>query len=57
MFLDFRKAFDYVEWNFLFKVLKEFKFGENFIQWIRLLYFRPAIKIMGIELQMPITAL
>ena len=38
LFLDFEKAFDSVEWNFLFKVLKKFKFGE-------ILYNKPIFKI------------
>ena len=36
--VDFQKAFDTVEWNFLFDTLKVFNFGENFIKWIKLLY-------------------
>lgn len=33
-FLDFEEAFDSVEWKFLFKVLKQLNFGDNFISWI-----------------------
>ena len=36
--IDFQKAFDTVEWNFLFDALKAYKFGPNFISWIKLLY-------------------
>ncbi len=36
--IDFEKAFDSIEWPFLFKTLKSFNFGENFIQWIKILY-------------------
>ena len=41
MFVDFKKAFDYVEWSFLFKVLEKFNFGPNFQHWIKLLYTNP----------------
>ena len=36
--LDFEKAFDSVEWPFLFKVLKRFNFGDDFIGWVKLCY-------------------
>ena len=36
--IDFEKAFDTVEWNFLFKSLQAYNFGENFIKWVNLLY-------------------
>ena len=38
LFLDFRKAFDTIEWDFLFNVLKRFGFKEQFITWIKVLY-------------------
>lgn len=41
LFADFQKAFDSVEWNFLFKSLEKFNFGENFIKWINILYTNP----------------
>ncbi len=41
MFVDFEKAFDSIEWPFLFKVLHKFKFGNNFMQWIKILYTEP----------------
>ncbi len=36
--LDFEKAFDRVEHQFLFGILKTFRFGENCIKWIKILY-------------------
>ena len=41
MFLDFEKAFDTVSWEFLFKTLNAFNFGESFIKWIKVLYTNP----------------
>ena len=36
--VDFEKAFDSIEWPFLFHTLKLFGFGENFINWIKILH-------------------
>ena len=36
--IDFEKAFDTVEWDFLFESLKSFNFGQTFRAWIKLLY-------------------
>ena len=36
--LDFEKAFDSLEWNFIIEVLKKFDFSKRFIKWIQLLY-------------------
>ena len=41
LFADFQKAFDSVEWDFLFKTLNKFNFGDNFISWIKILYTNP----------------
>ena len=34
LFLDFEKAFDSLEWEFLFKVLNTMNFGQSFLNWI-----------------------
>ena len=38
IFLDFRKAFDTIEWHYLEKVLTHFNFGPNFLQWFKTLH-------------------
>ena len=36
--IDFEKAFDSLNWNFLFKSLESFGFGASFIAWIKTFY-------------------
>ena len=36
--LDFQKAFDTIEWNFMHKVLEKLNFGNDLISWIEILY-------------------
>ena len=36
--IDFEKAFDSIDWNFMFKVLKRYGFGNDLIQWISSFY-------------------
>ncbi len=38
LFLDFKKAFDSLEKNFLFAVLEKFNVGNSFMQWVKTLY-------------------
>ena len=37
-FIEFEKAFDSLEWNFLFKVLEVMNFGPMFRKWIHAFY-------------------
>ncbi len=50
LFLDFQKAFDSVNWNFMIETLKRFNFGSNFVKWVNTLYYNAntCVKIMGI---------
>ena len=38
LFLDFEKAFDSLEWGYLFKVLDIMNFGPSFLNWIHTFY-------------------
>jgi hypothetical protein len=38
LLVDFEKAFDSIEWNFLIHSLESFGFGKRFIEYVRLLY-------------------
>ena len=38
LFLDFTKAFDSLEWDFMFETLKKFGFKNNFIRWVQTMY-------------------
>ena len=39
--IDFEKAFDSLEWNFILKALESFNFGPSIIQWVKTLYKNP----------------
>ena len=52
--LDAEKAFDQIEWAYLFATLKKIGFGLNFITWIRLLYSSPtALVLTNSQLSQP----
>ena len=38
LFIDFHKAFDNVECEFLFKCLEAFNFGPDFLHWVKVFY-------------------
>jgi len=38
IFIDFKKAFDSVDWNFLAKALETFNFGPQIRKWIKTFY-------------------
>ena len=38
IFVDFKKAFDSIEWDYLSKVLDVFNFKDNFKKWIKVFY-------------------
>lgn len=44
--LDAEKAFDRVEWQYLFAVLKKFDMGDTFIDWIKTLYKSPLARVI-----------
>ena len=38
LFIDFQKAFDSVEWEFILKCLETFNFGPDFLRWVRFFF-------------------
>lgn len=36
--IDFEKAFDFIEWEYIFQCLKVFNFGPSLISWIKTIY-------------------
>jgi mannosylglycoprotein endo-beta-mannosidase len=49
LLLDFEKAFDRIEWGFLFTALAKLGFSETWIRWVKTLYLEAssAIKVNG----------
>lgn len=44
--MDAGKAFNRVEWSYIFDVMTRFGIGENFIKWVRLLYTSPKAAVL-----------
>ena len=38
LLIDFEKAFDSIEWEYIARVLKSYNFGRDFIKWFNILY-------------------
>ena len=38
LFIDFEKAFDTLEWNFIVKALRYYNFADSLITWVKLFY-------------------
>jgi len=47
LFVDFEKAFDSIEWRFLWKTLNAYNFGDYIIKIIKVLYCKPESCIMN----------
>lgn len=44
--LDAQKAFDQIKWPYMLKTLKQFGFGENLIEWVKIIYLKPVSSIL-----------
>ena len=50
LFIDFEKAFDSIEWDFLCQSLEAFNFGPTLITWIKTFYNNVSSCVINIEL-------
>ncbi len=42
---DAEKAFDRVEWPYMNDIMSRFGFGDSFIRWVNILYFKPIAEV------------
>jgi mannosylglycoprotein endo-beta-mannosidase len=47
LFLDFEKAFDSLEWDFLFKALNRMNFGPDFVNFVKAMYTNVSSCVMN----------
>ena len=47
LFIDFEKAFDTLEWKFIWQVFEKFNFGNTFIRWLHIIYKNPVSCILN----------
>ena len=47
LFIDFEKAFDSIEWNFIKRSLELFNFGRSIIKWFSILYSNSETAVMN----------
>lgn len=52
--LDAEKAFDRVEWSFLYEVLARFGLGGRFVDWVKLLYSSPKASVRTNNITSPL---
>lgn len=48
-FIDFEKAFDNLDWSYMFKCLEVFRFGPSLIWWVETFYNKMSSCISTIE--------
>ena len=47
IFIDFEKAFDFLEWKFINSVLRFFNFGESLCKWVSTLYNKVSSQVIN----------
>ena len=69
LFLDFKKAFDSLEWNFILKALETFGFGASLVQWVKTFhnniqscvinngYAMPFFELRGVRQRCPLSGI